>query len=106
MLGVDVVDPDGLVAHQHLARSRVGRGHLDRAQHLRTAVRVDPHREHVRHFHWSVTIPRSTLTDGSRAPASRCRRVNGGIYLPIVAGRPPAHHSPPEDYMQNFRQVA
>jgi hypothetical protein len=65
MLGVDVVDPDGLVAHQHLARSRVRRGHLDRAQHLRTAVRVDPHRQHVRHS-----------------------------------------RSPPEEYMQNLRQVA
>jgi hypothetical protein len=66
MLGVDVVDPDDLMTNQDLARPWCGLGQLDRAQHLRTAVDVDSHREHARHPHWSATATRSTLTDGAR----------------------------------------
>ncbi len=46
VLGVHEVDPDGLVAHQDHAQSWGGSGNLDRAEHLRAAVHVDPHREH------------------------------------------------------------
>jgi hypothetical protein len=58
VLGVNEVDPYRLVAYQDLARPRSGRGYLDRAEHLRAAMHVDPHREHPRRSQRSITPTR------------------------------------------------